>query len=98
MSKHTEGKWTVGNIENKRNRFAIDDDGYPVAEVVGKANANLIASAPEMLDIVKEIIQYVEGNGLDRLPREEACTEDFTCTLYYHFAKDLLAKAEGGAK
>jgi len=45
--------------------------------------------------MVKEIVQYVEGNGLDKMPIEEGSAEYFTCTLYYHFAKDLLAKAEG---
>ena len=79
----------------------LESDGQTVAEVYGSDKesqrlATLFASAPEMLEIVKEIVQYVEGNGLDRIPKEEACAEYFTCTLYYHFAKDLLSKVEGG--
>lgn len=51
--KHTEGKWSVAEIDNKKNRYAIEDDGYPVAEVIGKSTANLISSAPEMLTALK---------------------------------------------
>ena len=54
--KHTQGKWIVVEIGNKKNRYGIDDDGYPVAEVVGEANANLIAAAPEMFDLIKRFL------------------------------------------
>ena len=98
--KHTPGKWKV---ESGPTKYLIFGGGLPVAKTYAKrdidlVNANLIISAPEMLEMVKEVIQYVEGNGLDKLPREEACNDDFACTLYYYFAKDLIAKVEGGAK
>ncbi len=106
--KNTKGKWEIKAPSGMLGVGVVsvytgyDDKKEVICEISalgdrGKtiANANLIASAPEMLEMVKEIVQYVEGNGLDKMPIEEGSAEYFTCTLYYHFAKDLLAKAEG---
>ena len=86
-------KGYVGNIHYQYVSIADITDGEYDGEQ--EANANLIASAPEMLEMVKEIVRYVEENGLDKMPIEEGSAEYFTCTLYWHFAKDLLARAEG---
>ena len=61
----TEGKWSVVEIDNKKNRYAVDDDGYPVATVVGEANANLIASAPEMLKALKKCANFYFESSTD---------------------------------
>tara|TARA_R110000824_G_scaffold230602_1_gene418264 strand:- start:133 stop:396 length:264 start_codon:yes stop_codon:yes gene_type:complete len=58
--RHTKGKWSVHNFEcADRNGgcFIKDNDGEDLAKVYGDrkedlANANLIASAPEMLEML----------------------------------------------
>jgi len=50
--------WLKTKIDNKKNRYAIEDDGYPVAIVVGETTANLIASTPEILEALKEIEKF----------------------------------------
>ena len=89
--KKTLKRYEGDRLPNPIQRLMIDDLDKTITEVYG-----FMALAPEMLEMVKEVVQHVEGNGLHKLPREEACAEYFTCTLYYHFAKDILAKAEGG--
>jgi len=79
MMKHTQGKWIVVEIGNKKNRYGIDDDGYPVAEVVGEANANLMAAAPEMLEMLKECKDVLD-----------IYKDNFTVEI-----EELITKAEG---
>jgi predicted metal-dependent hydrolase len=81
--KRTKGTWIVEEITNEKNRYAIDDDGYPVATVVGEANANLIASAPEMLKALKMVVDYHDRD------------EDNETDLHFENARDAIAKAEG---
>ena len=81
--------YAVSQIGGSAKSYAL------IANHISGGDANLIASAPKMLEMVKEIVQYVEGNGLDKMSIEEGSAEYFTCTLYWHFAKDLLARAEG---
>jgi len=56
MSKYTPGLWTANGdqveVETEKN------DGYRVCDVFGpdyKANANLIAAAPDLLEALKAI-------------------------------------------
>ena len=79
IMKHTQGKWSVAEIGNKKNRYGIDDDGYPVAEVVGEANANLMAAAPEMLEMLKECKDVLD-----------IYKDNFTVEI-----EELINKAEG---
>jgi hypothetical protein len=81
--KRTKGTWTWVEVTNEKNRYAIDDDGYPVATVVGEANANLIASAPEMLKALKMVVDYHDRD------------EDNETDLHFENARDAIAKAEG---
>ena len=60
-----KGTWIVEEITNEKNRYAIDDDGYPVATVVGEANANLIASAPELLAFAQKWVEFKNGAEID---------------------------------
>ena len=78
--KHTQVEWSVEEIENKKNRFSIDHEGYQVAEVIGATNANLIASAPEMLEMLKYTLKYFQEN-----------TDIEGLQMY----ENLIAKAEG---
>ena len=72
--KQTQGKWSVHNFEcADRNGgcFIKDNDGEDLAKVYGDreedlANANLIASAPEMLEMLKRVV-----DGKKSIPRKE---------------------------
>lgn len=86
--KHTKGKWTVENIEciaSNGGCYVVDKDGEDLAKVCGVneeaiANANLIASAPEMLEMLKYTLKYFQDNtDLEGLEMYEK----------------LIAKAEG---
>lgn len=81
--KHTKGPWKIGK-RAMDTIFSGDDaiaDVFPNV-VSGKANARLIASAPELLEAVKELIEIciTEGNW------ETKQASKF---------RNLIAKAEG---
>ena len=78
-----KGTGIVEEITNEKNRYAIDDDGYPVATVVGEANANLIANSPLMLEALKMVVDYHDRD------------EDNETDLHFENARDAIAKAEG---
>lgn len=71
MSKHTLGKWEIHDQCNGKNIFQIESEyGYAVADVrnyngseQNKANAKLIAAAPDLLEFAEE----VRRNGDTRL-------------------------------
>ena len=92
--KQTKGKWTttIGecgatiHINNDYNHPLTFSFSYPFAHIdkelneEGKANANLIASAPEMLDMLKKLHESCPNHrGKKRRKLGE-----------------LIAKAEGG--
>ena len=95
--KHTKGKWTASigdkgatiNIDNDANHpltFEMDfPDKYhhPELNGEGKANANLIASAPEMLKALKDSLFVLREYRIEESRQNELW--------------DLIAKAEGGA-
>tara|TARA_R100001244_G_scaffold126673_1_gene97075 strand:+ start:153 stop:455 length:303 start_codon:yes stop_codon:yes gene_type:complete len=72
--KHTQGKWSVHNFEcADRNGgcFIKDNDGEDLAKVYGDreedlANANLIASAPEMLEALYNAQDALYRSGGDQ--------------------------------
>ena len=74
--------WIVEEITNVKNRYAIDDDGYSVATVVGEANANLIASAPELLAFAQKWVEFKNGAEIDMKE-------------LWFMATQAIAKAEG---
>ena len=89
MSKHTKGPWriyqnprteTVHIIGYKSDHICVLGP-YPYDDE-GKANASLIAAAPEMMAILKEIKSDME---IDK----PYFRED------YNRIKDLISKAEG---
>jgi len=90
----TEGKWSVVEITNKKNRlglYAVDDDGYPVATVVGEANANLIASSPNMLKALKLLLtEFIKLYEEFDPEGEIAAWGEWRME-----AEDAIAKAEG---
>lgn len=59
MKKHTKGPWTI--LDSK----LVHSNGYRIAELLserdhGKANAALIAAAPEMLEALERLCDEPE--------------------------------------
>lgn len=72
--KGTRGKWTANkhnNVVSKHNLpIAIVYDGYTPhgsykseCQIDRKANAKLIAAAPDMLEALKEMVSFAEFHG-----------------------------------
>jgi hypothetical protein len=59
MSKLMPGPWFVGNV-NERCHEVDNVEGWPVAEVFGAANAQLIAAAPDLLDALKGVVRVAD--------------------------------------
>ena len=54
-------------------------------------NREITLNKSQLTEIIEAIIDYVEGNGLDKLKTEEQ-QDYFTCTLYNWFIKKYLKK------
>ena len=59
-----EGKIVRGNTcrDSRKIAIATTDSQGTFTDGVGEANARLIASAPELLEMVKRFVMYYEGN------------------------------------
>ena len=81
MSKYTPGPWKVEQ-DGKRMLCIRASNGRKPANINGdigykkdgndieiKANARLIASAPELLEVLKELLIYCRGNMTNQLER-----------------------------
>lgn len=65
MSKYTQGKWEVGQKCHDGIRIEVDGK-CSVANVWGdnnEANAQLIASAPELLKALERLVERIDVNG-----------------------------------
>ena len=90
--KHTQGNWEVKESDgvltivctdlNNRKYYICDVNGDADYEPTYRANANLIASAPELLAFAQKWVEF--RNGEDTDPKE----------LWY-MATQAIAKAEG---
>jgi hypothetical protein len=101
MSTHTKGPWHMGVGNGNGNVFAdsgrtrLESGGttlYPICQVNNgwneaedAANARLIAIAPELLDALQGLMEYVGGWD---------AAADHPCGK----ARDAITKATGGAK
>ena len=99
--KHTPGPWKKEINDYDRSLEITDRKGKPIANIYSgflccewdfimtqeeeKANANLIAAAPDMYEALKELFKLLEG---DKAPKWRAIA-------FYDIAKKALAKAEG---
>lgn len=66
MSKHTPGPWTVGpDSRDKLSLCIVSKTGYNITDVTnsqqGRADARLIAAAPNLLQVLKDIVVHEEG-------------------------------------
>ena len=80
----TPGAWYIYQSHKDVNRHIASKDGKSIAKEVHHANARLIAAAPEMYDVLSELLDTLEmskGYGFD----EE-----------YEKLREVLAKVEGG--
>jgi hypothetical protein len=83
--KHTPGPWTAYEL------IIRSSDGCVIAESISvwkssKANASLIASAPELLDVLKLITDDAENRGKNGGDANWAAI---------HLCRAIIAKAEG---
>jgi hypothetical protein len=67
MSRHTEGPWQV---KKKSNYYAVYSKNVPLAAVLpnyirdqsaAKANAILMASAPQLLEALKKVLEHLDN-------------------------------------
>jgi hypothetical protein len=100
MNNHTKGSWHIGvgngngSIFADSGRTRLESGGttlYPICEINSgwdegedAANARLIASAPELLDALQGLMNYVGGWD---------AAADHPCGK----ARDAIQKATGGA-
>ena len=97
-TQHTPGPWKierigVGDIEENDSRWMVTGRGRiiadPGADKIGRANARLIAAAPEMLEALRHIARMdLTGNDVEHI-----------ATLGRGLqiaARRAIAKAEGG--
>ena len=97
--QHSKGPWTAELIYDKYFDI-VDADGYDVAEEVGLDDADLIAAAPEMLGVLRAMLEvhdepcWLDHHGLCQthyLRRNDAGEPECEVEL----ARAAIAKAEG---
>jgi hypothetical protein len=80
---YTKGEWKVSkNDTNKPFKFRIETETSILAAVYNEANANLIASSPDMYEALKDLSEYIRYNMGNAAP-------------IYEKAQKALSKAEG---
>lgn len=88
--KHTEGPWHVWSEQYPR---VGPTHNCTVAGVFAcpsgdqQANAQLIAAAPELLQVVKDLLAEMCGSG-------KSCGHDFCCVCASQKARSIIAKVE----
>ena len=92
MSKHTPGPWRVVDswtdhmVEGQNGEEIIWQDGPHNTPTINKANARLIAAAPELLEALEHMLQsFLITQSLDDYPIEAPCNK----------ARAAIAKAKG---
>ena len=68
MGQPTPGPWMAPEVQKDRGVRVLDSRGRPVARVYANgdaryANAHLIASAPELLEVVTLAVSFLETAG-----------------------------------
>lgn len=76
--KHTLGPWEVscnttpGEFGTDTKIRSSDDSVIAVLHCNSKGNANLVASAPELLTMLERVLAEIDNGGLSLLTREQA--------------------------
>jgi hypothetical protein len=71
MSKHTKGPWIIRQKRTSKNEIQIDGGGLEITKIyvtsyteeTDKANAQLIATSPELLEVCKEALNQLREAG-----------------------------------
>ena len=79
----SRGAWIVESVNNNNECSPICTMDKFDGEAVDKANANLIANSPLMLEALKMVVDYHDRD------------EDNETDLHFENARDAIAKAEG---
>ena len=86
-SKFTPGPWGVEKSEAYKNTWRITADGQRLASLDSddgdpaqtQANAELMADAPRLLEVLRKVLEYSDFNpnwdGIDEAKAERAFTE-----------------------
>lgn len=78
FSARVEGGYTYGGCRLKENNSKTDDNEI-------QANISLIASAPDLLEALKELLELTDDPSNDADPEESV----------FAFARSVIAKAQG---
>jgi len=79
MTKHTPGPWSIGFASDDSKVQIISADGYHLAYVEQDPiypNARLIAAAPEMLECLQDVIEWLTSGKVDGVGFDHAQVED----------------------
>ncbi|KKL74552.1 hypothetical protein LCGC14_2063730 [marine sediment metagenome] len=71
MINYTKGKWTASHPQDNHTAFISDNNfqqkilmsvqwGSDISEIEQRANAQLIAAAPDMYEVLKELLEWAE--------------------------------------
>ena len=92
MNKHTPGPWRVVDswndymVEGQNGEEIIWQDGPHNTPTINKANARLIAAAPDLLEALESMLQsFLITQSLDDYPIDAPCNK----------ARAAIAKAKG---
>lgn len=90
MAEHTPGPWEAieDTVRARGSQRAIADCGTWHVGTQDKANARLIAAAPDLLDALKAAVEWIDPDEPDLVNREE-------CAADLEKARAAIAKAEG---
>lgn len=74
-NKHTDGKWFIGRYGDKIVAERLNKPVEPIICELAKipeytANANLIAAAPELLEVAERFKEYLDCINLEKMPLE----------------------------
>lgn len=85
-AQHTKGPWRELKIDGDWKRVIIADDSYgnDTIALTQEANARLIAAAPDLLEVLKEVADFWAGGD---------CPESLWSGIL-----TTISKAEGGTK
>ena len=91
--KHTKGPWSIKDESKNLDLYRIikPNGEHGLAIVNTKADANLIAAAPELLRELKSAIFYIETYGSE-------VTSNFSAAGNLSAVKTVISKAEGNEK
>ena len=78
MTQHTPGPWAVRRAWSNGepcDMLVVQSGVTPIADVVGDANARLIAAAPEMLEALHRVLDVITGDQAAELGVYDAITK-----------------------